>query len=52
MIYFKLNIISYVTTPSMIRQNMYDIKIFWLIGLILEMRKNWPSFSMHTDTVK
>ena len=27
-----------VTTTSMIRQNMYDIKLLWFIGLIFELR--------------
>ena len=27
-----------VTTTSMIRRNMYDIKILWLIGFIFELR--------------
>ena len=45
MIYFNLKILIFcvvvlccVVTTSMIRKNMYDIKILWLVGLIFELR--------------
>ena len=39
MIYFKLKILIHcVATTSMIRRNMYDTKILWLLGLIFELR--------------
>ena len=39
MVYFKSKIlIPYVATISMIKRITYDIKILWLIGLILELR--------------
>ena len=39
MIYFKLEIlIPCVAATSVIRRNMYGIKIMWFIGLIFELR--------------
>ena len=39
MIHFKFKIlIPCVATMSIIRRDMYDTKILWLIGLIFELR--------------
>ena len=47
----KLKIfIPCVATTSMIRQNMYDIQILWLIGLISELKIG--IVFQHTATVK